>query len=106
MKFTRLLAASVAALVVTSPALAENVLRWTSQGDALTIDPHSQNEGPTIAMNNSLLRCRDRTFSAGASGLPSSFLGLATALAILGTLRLVEKKEIATDNQIWKLITT
>lgn len=54
MKFTRLLAASVAALVVTSPALAENVLRWTSQGDALTIDPHSQNEGPTIAMNGQI----------------------------------------------------
>ena len=34
-------------------ASAENVLRWTSQGDALTLDPHSQNEGPTIAMNGS-----------------------------------------------------
>src|SRR5262245_42060006 len=25
-------------------------LRWASQGDALTLDPHSQNEGPTSAM--------------------------------------------------------
>ncbi|MEM9047889.1 MAG: ABC transporter substrate-binding protein [Pseudomonadota bacterium] len=30
---------------------AENVLRWTSQGDALTLDPMSQNEGPTNTMN-------------------------------------------------------
>ena len=37
--------------MAASPALAENVLRWTSQGDALTMDPHSQNEGPTNAMN-------------------------------------------------------
>ncbi len=51
MRFTRLLAVSVTALMFASPALAENVLRWTSQGDALTMDPHSQNEGPTIAMN-------------------------------------------------------
>ncbi len=26
-----------------------NVLRWSSQGDALTFDPHAQNETPTIA---------------------------------------------------------
>jgi len=32
-------------------AFAENTLRWTSAGDALTLDPHSQNESPTIAMN-------------------------------------------------------
>ncbi|MDU8925953.1 ABC transporter substrate-binding protein [Alisedimentitalea sp. MJ-SS2] len=54
MQFTKLLAVSVAALTVASPALAENVLRWTSQGDALTMDPHSQNEGPTIAMNGQI----------------------------------------------------
>ena len=29
-------------------------LRWTSQGDALTLDPHSQNEGPTLAMNGQI----------------------------------------------------
>jgi len=37
--------------LVPIAAQAENVLRWTSQGDALTLDPHSQNEGPTNAMN-------------------------------------------------------
>jgi hypothetical protein len=26
-------------------------LRWASQGDALTLDPHAQTEGPTTAMN-------------------------------------------------------
>ncbi|MDJ0683110.1 MAG: ABC transporter substrate-binding protein [Alphaproteobacteria bacterium] len=35
-------------------ASAENVLRWTSQGDALTLDPQSQNEGPTTAMNQNI----------------------------------------------------
>ena len=48
----KLLVASAVALALTSgQALSENVLRWTSQGDALTLDPHSQNEAPTIAMN-------------------------------------------------------
>lgn len=54
MKFRSLLAVSAVALTAASPALAENVLRWTSQGDALTMDPHSQNEGPTIAMNGQI----------------------------------------------------
>lgn len=35
-------------------AYAENVLRWTSQGDALTLDPHGQNEGPTSTMNKQM----------------------------------------------------
>lgn len=43
--------ASVLAIAIALPASAENVLRWTSQGDALTLDPHSQNEGPTNDMN-------------------------------------------------------
>jgi len=30
------------------PAQAKNTLRWASQGDALTFDPHAQNETPTI----------------------------------------------------------
>ena len=53
MKTTPILGASmVAIMAATAPAFAENLLRWTSQGDALTLDPHSQNEGPTIAMNS------------------------------------------------------
>ena len=46
--------ASLIALMAAAPASAENVLRWTSQGDALTMDPHSQNEGPTIVMNGQI----------------------------------------------------
>jgi len=42
---------ALALALAASPAMSENVLRWTSQGDALTLDPHSQNESPTIAMN-------------------------------------------------------
>ena len=49
-----LVAAVPLALVLATPASAENVLRWTSQGDALTLDPHSQNEGPTNAMNGTI----------------------------------------------------
>lgn len=36
-----------AVLLFTLPARAENVLRWASQGDAMTMDPHAQNEGQT-----------------------------------------------------------
>jgi peptide/nickel transport system substrate-binding protein len=39
-------AVTVAALMAT-PASAENVIRWASQGDALTSDPHGANESPT-----------------------------------------------------------
>ena len=44
-------AIALSAALTAVPASAENVMRWTSQGDALTLDPHSQNEGPTNAMN-------------------------------------------------------
>ena len=51
-KLTTVLLLSAAVVVAPLAASAENVLRWTSQGDALTLDPHSQNEGPTNAMNS------------------------------------------------------
>ncbi|MDE4172538.1 ABC transporter substrate-binding protein [Phaeobacter sp. PT47_59] len=54
MHFKKMFTVSLLAMAAASPALAENVLRWTSQGDALTMDPHSQNEGPTIAMNGQI----------------------------------------------------
>jgi len=50
MFISRLAAVAAAALLVTSMAEAKT-LRWASQGDALTLDPHAQNEGPTSAMN-------------------------------------------------------
>jgi len=46
-----IMAAAITLALASGPAMSENVLRWTSQGDALTFDPHSQNEAPTIAMN-------------------------------------------------------
>jgi peptide/nickel transport system substrate-binding protein len=45
---------SLAALAVAATAADAQTFRWTSQGDALTLDPHSQNEGPTIAMNGQI----------------------------------------------------
>src|SRR5689334_6344110 len=50
MFFARMVAVAAAALCATSIAEAKS-LRWASQGDALTLDPHAQNEGPTSAMN-------------------------------------------------------
>lgn len=57
MKFATIMGVSAVTLSIALaavPAAAENVLRWTSQGDALTLDPHSQNEGPTNAMNGQI----------------------------------------------------
>ncbi len=55
MRLALLFGASMAALAIgAASASAENVLRWTSQGDALTLDPHAQNEGPTNAMNGTI----------------------------------------------------
>jgi peptide/nickel transport system substrate-binding protein len=50
MFISRVAALTAAALVAVSAADAKT-LRWASQGDALTLDPHAQNEGPTGAMN-------------------------------------------------------
>lgn len=44
-------AAAVLLLGVGAAAAAANTLRWASQGDALTFDPHAQNEGPTNTAN-------------------------------------------------------
>ncbi len=44
-------AAAALLLSVAADAGAANTLRWASQGDALTSDPHSQNEGPTNTAN-------------------------------------------------------
>ena len=48
-------AAIAVALSVAGAAEAKNSLRWASQGDALTLDPHAQNEGPTISMNLNIM---------------------------------------------------
>ena len=47
-----LMSALVAAMVATSPAIVSaKTFKWASQGDILTLDPHSQNEGLNIAAN-------------------------------------------------------
>ena len=45
MKYLLVVVAAVG--LFASSARAENVLRWASQGDAMTMDPHAQNEGQT-----------------------------------------------------------
>jgi len=49
-------ALALALAATMSAAEAKNTLRWSSQGDALTADPHAQNEGPT---NSSSLNIHD-----------------------------------------------
>lgn len=48
-----LLVSAVAAAMVASAAHAET-LRWTRSADGLTLDPHSQNEGPTHSVNHQI----------------------------------------------------
>lgn len=43
------------ALLTAAPAHAQNVLRWASQGDGFTLDPHAQNEGQTHAINRQIV---------------------------------------------------
>lgn len=50
--FTFLTAAILAG--TTSMASAET-LNWARAGDALTLDPHAQNEGPTTALNHQIM---------------------------------------------------
>ncbi|MDP1899633.1 MAG: ABC transporter substrate-binding protein [Rubrivivax sp.] len=71
-----LLTAAVLALLLTAgSAVPAQTLRWASQGDALTLDPHSQNEGLTNSMNGQVyekLVKRDRQLGIGP-GLASSW---------------------------------
>ena len=46
--------ASFAVLAMLAAPASAQTFRWASQGDALTMDPHSQNEGPTIAMTGQI----------------------------------------------------
>ena len=46
----RSLSLAVALMILAAvPAQAENVIRWSAQGDAITLDPQAQNEGMTLA---------------------------------------------------------
>ena len=50
---TALMAASVLAL--TAGAASAETIRWARAGDALTLDPHAQNEGPTSALAHQIM---------------------------------------------------
>ena len=43
---------TLAALAVAITAADARTVKWARGADALTLDPHAQNEGPTIAFNN------------------------------------------------------
>ena len=50
---TLLLAAT--ALTLVGSSLSAETLRWARAGDALTLDPHAQNEGPTSALAHQIM---------------------------------------------------
>ncbi|MEM6304688.1 MAG: ABC transporter substrate-binding protein [Pseudomonadota bacterium] len=54
MKTTTTLLSAAALLSTTALASAET-LRWARAGDALTLDPHAQNEGPTSALAHQIM---------------------------------------------------
>ncbi len=61
-KFTGLLA--LAALMSTTSLASAETLRWARAGDALTLDPHAQNEGPSHTIRHQMyepLIIRDTT---------------------------------------------
>jgi peptide/nickel transport system substrate-binding protein len=49
---TGLLGGAALALVLSATGVDAETLRWARVGDALTLDPHSQNEGPTHTLNH------------------------------------------------------
>lgn len=56
MELTRIrsLALLAGLMVIANVAVANSILRWSSSGDALTMDPHAKNETPTINMNRQI----------------------------------------------------
>ncbi len=46
--------AGCAALVLAVAAADARTLKWARTGDALTLDPHAQNEGPTLALQHQI----------------------------------------------------
>ena len=62
LKFSALMLGAAMALVAT--AADARAVKWARAADALTLDPHGQNEGPTIAFNGQVyeaLITRDNT---------------------------------------------
>ncbi|EFL89310.1 ABC transporter substrate-binding protein [Ahrensia sp. R2A130] len=53
MKHTKILLA--AAIAFTATTASAETLRWARAGDALTLDPHAQNEGPTSSLAHQIM---------------------------------------------------
>jgi len=51
-RFSALVATAIAAFALSVAAADARAIKWARGPDALTLDPHAQNEGPTIAFNN------------------------------------------------------
>ncbi len=51
----KLLLATAIAACASGTAVQAETLRWARAGDALTLDPHAQNEGPTSAMMHQIM---------------------------------------------------
>ncbi|WP_422048678.1 ABC transporter substrate-binding protein [Shimia sp.] len=65
MKFKTMMLATAA--MVAMPMLAQaETLRWARAGDALTLDPHAQNEGPTSALAHQIMETLVMRDHAGA----------------------------------------
>src|SRR5918999_6154001 len=80
-----LAAALAAATMLTAVSAEARTVRWARSGDALTLDPHAQNEGPTHALNHHIyepLITRD----AQGKQLPA----------------LAESWEITADRTVWE----
>ena len=72
------LLAALAATTVMVSVVEARTLKWARSGDALTLDPHGQNEGPTTALGQHIYEAlteRDHTGKLGPS--------LATAWRVL-----------------------
>ena len=54
MKFSKLMLAASATAMLAAGASADTI-RWARAGDALTLDPHAQNEGPTSALAHQIM---------------------------------------------------
>ncbi len=70
-----LAATAVCLCLLAAPPAQSRTLRWASQGDALTMDPHAQNEGLTNSMNGQVyerLVKRDRALNI-VPGLATSW---------------------------------
>ena len=55
MKFQNFIKILLAFLIVFAPSNGiAKTLKWSMQGDSLTLDPHAQNQGPTTQLSRKI----------------------------------------------------